>query len=263
MQSQMYQQPTKFGRLTARSRNAKRLLSESFPVFKGMLVVRLNSQVSNADLRPFRELDFDEFKRSGSHKVRGSNLGARTIYWKDEYYASRSEAACAEMLSKYVPGFKIREGLTHEVPLAPNQQGDVPSVDFRVGGIFIEFHPPRIKSSSSRSGKRKYGDFDSPKEYFDYRHQMDSIHDSKHRAQFKEQTEQFLTDRYFQRRYKMIESRYGEIFQGLVVAANEMDFYHQVLKPLAGANCPSYERFEAEYRQVQRSARDLRGSRRR
>lgn len=51
-------------------------------------------------------------------------------------YKSKGERACAELLERYVEGWKAIEGKTYEVPTAFNRRAD-----FKIGNLLLEWHP--------------------------------------------------------------------------------------------------------------------------
>jgi hypothetical protein len=62
--------------------------------------------------------------------------------WRGTRYASAAEAACAELMERYIAGFKIESGKTFQIIVKDREKGTCKTVDFLVKNTFVEFHPP-------------------------------------------------------------------------------------------------------------------------
>ncbi|MCB0331715.1 MAG: hypothetical protein KDD70_18720 [Bdellovibrionales bacterium] len=143
-------------------------------------------------------------------------------------YDSGSEAACAEMLERYIPNFRTIPHVTYQVPAFDEQTGGTRTIDFRVGDKLIEFHPPR----TWRHGK-KFGDFESAKEYADFRREINSRKSREGKGKVRERWESMLTERYRQKRQALADS--NPALQGckVIVATSGAEFYDKVIRPLS------------------------------
>lgn len=145
------------------------------------------------------------------------------------------------LLERYVPGFVLQEHRTFQIPVYDYQKGTTKTVDFMVNGVYLEFHPPRFW----REGKR-YGDFESAKEYFDYRKQLKALETPEEKRTFKEETQKMLSERYAEKRRAIVTAFTGDPATELLVATSPETLYERVIERF-GANYPSKEEFAEEF----------------
>lgn len=167
----------------------------------------------------------DDFELNpGQHWHRGIN------------YASRSEAACGDLMERYIPGFQVIEHKSFQVPIYDYNKGTTKTVDFLVNGVYVEFHPPRFW----REGKR-YGDFKSASEYFSYRHKLKSLDTPEEKRAFREETQKLLTERYAGERQAIIARFKGDPNIELIVATSAESVYENVIRRFGQGYPPKAE----------------------
>jgi len=157
-------------------------------------------------------------------------------------YASLSEAACAALMERYIPGFRSAAGISYNVPVPDRDRGTIKTVDFLVKGAFFEFHPPRFW----RSGKRRCGDFASRLDYLRYRKELKAIDDPAQREKFKQQTRDALSRRYAAERLRVIRSNPELSGVELIVAVSAADFCGKVIRRFA-PEAPSLKALLSEF----------------
>ena len=165
-------------------------------------------------------------------------------------YCSRSEAACARLMEKYLRGFEMRNGITYQVPLGRAEDGQLQCADFYVRGVLFEYHPPRFWQSGNRSG-----DFDNAKEYIEYlknRREMERAE----RKEFKEVTLRDLTERYTQTRQALINRSRTMMGTELVVATDPEDFYKKIICRFC-KNPPPLTKFLHEFKVLRSAAEEI------
>jgi len=159
-------------------------------------------------------------------------------------FCSRSEAICAELLKRYVPHFDLRHGLTFQVPIGRDTQGNLLAVDFLVDGVLFEYHPVRLFKN-----RRRYGDFNNKQEYRAYTDAFHSIR-SDQREFFLDAVRARLTKNYYAKRRALLDQHPAYRRMELVVATSPEEFYHLILKRF-GKNAPrSLERFLAIFEEL-------------
>ena len=162
----------------------------------------------------------------------------------DHRYCSPSEAACGELLQRHVPGFRIETFVSHQVPIGLNREHDLLTADFKVGDVLIEYHPVRFWRNGGR-----YGDFATPREYFDYRRQLERLPEAE-RPRLKAETRSRLEQHYYERRRNVID-RHPELSGcELIVAGLPEDFYQKVIRRFAPTP-PSPADFLEEFTELQ------------
>lgn len=142
-------------------------------------------------------------------------------------FHSRSEAACATLMSRLIPGYRIVEGVSYEIPVSANKHGHMRTVDFLVAGVLVEFHPVRLW----RSG-RQFGDFQSREEWRKFLKEYHRC-PQRDRASFKAETMQELEDRYTEKRLRAIGENPALFGKELIVATSSADFYEKVIDRFA------------------------------
>lgn len=158
-------------------------------------------------------------------------------------YCSRSEAACAALLERYIPGFKLDLGRSYQVPIGYDRAGNLRSVDFMVEGILLEYHPPRMYRSS-----RRCGDFSTMDDYFEFRRELRKLPRGE-RRQFRQVTKEILGRSYYEKRRAAIDENIALRNLELVVATSPAELYDKVILRLS-PHAPSKERFLAEFDSV-------------
>ncbi len=152
-------------------------------------------------------------------------------------FCSRSEAICAELLERFVPNFRVIEGVTFQVPISIDDRGNVLAVDFFVDGVFLEYHPARFFKN-----KKGYGDFSTKEEYKAYtrlfhslgKNERDFIHAAV-RARLK--------DNYYKRRRAILDRHPVYRRAELVVATSPEELYYLVICRFGSQPPKSVERF--------------------
>jgi hypothetical protein len=162
-------------------------------------------------------------------------------------FCSRSEAICAEMLLRYVPHFELRDGVTFQVAIGKDSQGNTLAVDFLVDGVLFEYHPVRLFKN-----RRRCGDFNSKREYRAY---SDLCHSLKgeQREFFQSMMRARLARNYYAKRRAILDQHPMYRRMELIVATCPEEFYFLVLKRF-GRNIPrAVERFLAIFDELRES----------
>ncbi|MBX7136348.1 MAG: hypothetical protein K1X83_00085 [Oligoflexia bacterium] len=165
-------------------------------------------------------------------------------------YASRSEAACGELLRRYIPNFEIIDGKTQQIAIGRSERGHMRMVDFQIDNVLIEFHPPRFWRQTN-----KYGDFRDAKEYFAYRRTLKALRSPAARRSFKARTVQMLSARYTAKRRAQIDQCPEHRGKELIVVHNAEQFYELVLKRWGRPTLPSCLEISEEFKQLLGTAR--------
>jgi hypothetical protein len=162
-------------------------------------------------------------------------------------FCSRSETICAEMLLRYVPHFELREGVTFQVAIGRDSQGNTLAVDFLVDGVLFEYHPVRLFKN-----RRRCGDFNSKREYRAYANISHSLKGDQ-RDFFQLAMRSRLAQNYYAKRRALLDQHPMYRRMELVVASTPEEFYFLVLKRF-GRNAPrSVERFLAIFDELRES----------
>jgi hypothetical protein len=151
------------------------------------------------------------------------------------------------MLLRYVPHFELREGITFQVAVGRDSQGNTLAVDFLVDGVLFEYHPVRLFKN-----RRRCGDFNSKREYRAY---SDVCHSLKgeQREFFQSMMRARLARNYFAKRRAVLDEHPMYRRMELIVATCPEEFYFLVLKRF-GKNIPrSVERFMAIFEELRES----------
>lgn len=162
---------------------------------------RYNSSGNSVEKHDLQTAYFKDVKR-----VKRANSNGQFIY-KGIVYCSRSEAACAELMERYITDFKAIDGKTYQVPLDTNENGDTRTVDFLVRGVLFEYHHPRMWRKKSR-----YGDFQNRDEFREYKKRMQEL-DPSQRRHYKDETLERLSQNYRERRAALISK--GSCYAGI------------------------------------------------
>lgn len=67
-------------------------------------------------------------------------LAGRGFRYAGQYFCSRSEAACAALMQKYID-YKIKDGFNFQVCIGENHRGAKLFVDYVVRNVVFEYHP--------------------------------------------------------------------------------------------------------------------------
>lgn len=162
-------------------------------------------------------------------------------------FCSRSEAICAELLRRYVPNFEVREGVTFQVAIGRDAQGNTLAVDFLVDGVFFEYHPVRLFKN-----RRRCGDFNSKNEYRAYTNICHSLR-GEQKDFFQQTIRSRLSKNYYAKRRAQLDQHPLYRRMELVVASSPEEFYSLILKRF-GHNVPrTVERFLAIFEELRES----------
>ncbi len=172
------------------------------------------------------------------------------ILYNNQLYFSRCEAACGALMERFIPGFRVREGETFQVPIGVDRFGHMRHVDFLVKDVLIEYHQPRFWRS-----KRRHGDFDSPEQFRQYRRDLLALPEDQ-RETFRELTKKKLALQYTAKRESQIALSLEHSGRELVVATDARDFYHKVIVRF-GRNIPSEDAFAHMFCQICHRAEEL------
>ena len=152
-------------------------------------------------------------------------------------FCSRSEAICAKLLQQFVPHFDVRQGVTFQVPIGEDRNGNTIAVDFLVDGVLFEYHPVRFFQS-----RKRFGDFSSREEYRSYARVFHALNSEK-RAFFHEAMRSRLTLNYFNRRRAILDQHPLFRRTELIVATSPEEFYERVIKRFGKGFPKTVERF--------------------
>lgn len=143
-------------------------------------------------------------------------------------FDSRAEYACGVMLEKFVPDFQLVMRETLQIPV-----GFGKTIDFKVQGVFIEYHPCSIHHEfDNRSALRELLDVLKRLKP----HQRDII-----RASIEDE----LHEKYCRRRKFLLTATVGKDAE-LIVCRNQDDFYTAVIKRF-GIGYPQLKEFRREF----------------
>jgi hypothetical protein len=141
-------------------------------------------------------------------------------------FGSISEYACGVMLEKYIPGFELKMGETLQVDIGQGR-----TCDFRVNGVFLEFHPIVLT--------REFRDSKAFRDFWQCAQNLKRpIREIMVGAICKEMREQ-----YYSRRKQLIDGKFG--IQTLVVATNVSE-----MRDFMRWHCidlPSQNQFRSEF----------------
>ncbi len=149
-------------------------------------------------------------------------------------YSSLSEAACGALLELYIPGFRVVEGETYQIPIGKGR-----SVDFLIDGVLFEYHPPRLIAE-----RRGCGDFPNHRAYEQFRRTFNRVrYDKRRRETLLAATVAELGEHYYHRRRAMLDEH--PIYKDceLVVATGIQEFYQRVIQRFGLESSVSPEHF--------------------
>lgn len=161
-------------------------------------------------------------------------------------YASASEAAVAELMERYLPGFKIVPGETYQVLIKDPAKNTYKTVDFCVEGCLVEFHPLRLYRR-----KKIWGDFPTKQDKVQFLKQRRALRNPVERRRFVENTYKRLSWQYYSERRSAIDR--DPVYRGreLIVAVTAGDLYDQVITRF-GKGYPGREFFLAQFEDIRR-----------
>jgi len=150
-------------------------------------------------------------------------------------YDSMEEAACADMMHKYISSFEPKEGETIHI-----SEGLEGIIDYKVENVFVEYHP--IALCKLDNG---FGDFDSEEEFEEYKAAKEKVPEDKIKD-FERDIKKVLRDRYVSDRENIISQ--SEKYEGteLILATSPEEVYDLVITRF-GENYPSKEEFLNEF----------------
>jgi hypothetical protein len=211
---------------------------------------------SAADLRPRRAaaVDTDTAGRrkhaykeprplSDKHRLMLEQGGKYS--WKGVRFASAAEAACAELLELYIPGFKIVPGKTFQLIVADREKGTAKTVDFLVNDVLVEFHPPNHYPKRNLP-QGDFTDQDLPAGLIERPCRLD--------ASFEERAVLEARDKQAAHGYQRLRRQVVATdprFRGtrLIVVVSAGDLYDKIIDHY-GRGCPDRERFIRQFEKV-------------
>jgi hypothetical protein len=152
-------------------------------------------------------------------------------------FCSRSEAICARLLKDFVPHFELQPGVTFQVPIGTDRNGNIIAVDFLVDGVLLEYHPVRFFQS-----RKRFGDFINREEYRSYAKVFHSLTSEK-REFFHDAMKARLTQNYFNRRRGILDQHPLFRRTELIVATSPAEFYERVINRFGRNHPKTLERF--------------------
>jgi hypothetical protein len=154
------------------------------------------------------------------------------FYFGGIFYDSKTEAACAAMFEKYVPGFMIKEGETFQV------NGDTHCVfDFNLENVLVEWHPIIIKHDAIK------GDYRAFKEL------LKEIKIQKKKREFARWFKDELAVDYWMQRQDASDKSQTYKGKEVVLARTPDELYDLVIRKY-GQNVPSEQQFCRDFYDV-------------
>ena len=181
--------------------------------------------------------------KTPSHQSGRAILEARKrgdIKIKGVAFDSFEEAACALLLERYIPGFKIEVGKSVQISQPPHR------FDFLVNNTIVEYHPTLL--FRTRSG---LGSFESHADYAQFNRVKMSL-PLEQRKLFIEETRLLLAQTYAQSRKSLLEASIEHKSTPLIVAESPAEFYWLVLRRFGGSDVPPLESFLREFRRLKK-----------
>ncbi len=157
----------------------------------------------------------------------------RDTHFNGQDYDSVQEASIATLLERYIDGFVLENGVTHQVNV-----GTSSSIDFRIGQTFFEWHPITFRPK----------DFKSDVAYEQHRN-------TKMTREEKLELEKVLAGDYHQRRFNLLtEEMQNEPFD-LISTQTFGQFYSQVLQRFSSTELPTESEIAKEFGVIQQEVR--------
>lgn len=167
-----------------------------------------------------------------------------TCQFNGRRYASCSEAIIGALLERFVPGFTVVPGSTFQVPAHRSTDTRTCFIDFKIDGVFFEYHPPRIFASRGR-----WGDFPSKGAHDKFRRRLDMASSRSERRRIKAEGKEIAGQAYLEKRLRALDRNPELRGTELIVAHNPGEFYERVLCRFA-PHPPSKAVFDALYEQL-------------
>ena len=139
------------------------------------------------------------------------------IHFRGNWFDSIEEAACAQLLEKYLEGFALVRGETLQVAVGSK------FVDFKIGEVFVEYHP--IALYKDKSGR---GGFASFEDYFSYLQKREGL-SLKDRQELVEATKIELARDYQAAREQVIAASPEHRGRKLILATTPEEFFERVV----------------------------------
>lgn len=166
-------------------------------------------------------------------------LTERKVLYGENYFDSYEEAAAADLLVKYIPGFTIQRGVTYQI-----FNGIHKKIDFFVNGVFLEYNPIILFKGGM------VGSFATMEEYNQFKSQLEQLNDDDKKAH-REQVRKELLARYTgQRRQALNESPQFQDHE-LVVATDAADLFDLVIVRW-GNSFPEKSEFIKEFNKLKK-----------
>ncbi len=135
-----------------------------------------------------------ETNLTGKEDVEEPVLQEHKYQFMGNGYDSLEEAACSVVMQKYIQEFEAKEGET--VHVSEDLDG---TIDFRVNGSFVEYHPTALCKLANG-----FGDFDSKEDFEVYKRVRDTLSEEK-RKEFDRDIKQVLEKNYAMSRSILID----------------------------------------------------------
>lgn len=138
-------------------------------------------------------------------------------------FCSRSERICATLLQRYIPRFKLEEGISFQVPVGTDRQGNTLSVDFLVDGVLVEYHPLRFQRD-----RRRCGDFADSEDHALFRKILHVLSGAR-REFFCRAVNRQLADGYYAKRRALLDLHPLFRRTELIVVTDPSELYRKVI----------------------------------
>lgn len=170
-------------------------------------------------------------------------------------YHSRSEAAAAIMLDRYLPDFHIEPWKTFQVPVGIGSGGDIQTVDFRYGDLLIEYHPPRVHRQPRRNQRKRSRE---PKVLRNLRERLvDRNLTASQRRKIVHEMREYLIRKYRRRRLSVLEeSAFVQDYE-LIIASSPDELYKKVIVPFGESGLPRLSGFVSDFRDLQAAVKEI------
>lgn len=179
----------------------------------------------------------DKAFMQGRGKRLAESAKKTTCTLNGEIFGSPSEAAAAQILQRYIPGYSIKKGETFQVDSDSEPRG---IFDFVIpSGEIVEWHPPNVKYDASDEDRAAYVELMrslSPKE----KHDLKSWYSDE------------LSLDYWLKRQDIVDSSPKYRGRDVLLVRNVHDLYNEVLSRYSD-ELPSFEEVEKEYKILRNS----------
>jgi len=150
-------------------------------------------------------------------------------------FHSKSEAACAVLMQKYIKDWRLEVGHTYQIPLVQGR-----TADFKIGeAVIFEYHPISLHRDMISDNARR-----------------DLERNLKHCKQYLRDTiadaiKDELYYQYFSKRQILMKSTPGLEHGELIVAIDPKGFYRKIIQRFSD-NPPRMQEFHREWNQILR-----------